>query len=271
MKKILIVLIITFTISSCDIPNPIASSDLNIVTANLLYSNTTPAGVITNELIELKADVYILHEASVILNVDSELFVSSGYSVHSFNESSHNAFNGVIASRLPAVFEYIDLAYSYGFDPVFLKPFYASRVIVDAVPITIIGAHIPPAIMMPEELKELRLKAFTEISAMIEDGKLLNTSSGAALRDDDLVIIAGDLNTFASDELLSPLISSGLADSILAGPNYYDFTWKPVNTAPFLARIDYIFHSKHFTAVNHRTHTISGSDHKAVQTWLNIK
>lgn len=271
LKKILMILTIITTILSCNMLTPATNSDFNIVTANLLYSNKNSPTVITKELIELDADIYVLHEASVELNVDAELFTSSGYSVHSFNDSSHIAFNSVIASRLSTQYEYINLEYTYGFDPIFIKPFYASRIIVNAVPIVIIGAHIPPAILMPKEIEKLRLKAFTEISELISDGKISNTFEGPSLEVNDLVVIAGDLNTFPSDKLLSHFISSGLNDSILAGQNLYDFTWKPIDTVPFIARIDYIFHSKYLSAVNNNTHIIAGSDHKAVQTWLNIK
>lgn len=272
MKKFYCLLIVLAAVlSSCRIPDSPTDSDLSIVTANLLFSNTSSASEITGELLMLDADVYVLHEADLSVNIDEELFIAAGYSVHSFNESLHTAFNSVMASRLPATFEYINLEYSYGFDPVYIKPFYAARVFINSVPVSIIGAHIPPAIMMPDELKALRLKAFTEISSMVEDGKLIETDTGTELKTDDYVIIAGDLNTFPSDELLSAFLKSGLNDSILSGNNKYDFTWSPGGLFPFLARIDYIFHSKHLSAASHSSHLITGSDHKAVQAGFSIR
>lgn len=181
------------------------------------------------------------------------------------------SYQGVLASRLSAEYESLDFSYTYKDlikeKNIKIAPFYALRIVIDSVPISVIGAHIPHTIKMSTDLEKLRENAFKDISSIINDGKISKDIN--ILRTGDYAILGGDLNSFPSDPLLNYILDSGMEDSFLANPRRYDKSWTPLGVN--VARIDYIFHSKHLSGVYNSNVTIPGSDHKAVIAGINIK
>ncbi len=272
IKKVYLLLIFLF-FCGCSIVEVDKLSDITIVSVNVLIGNKNSAFDITSNLLDFDADVYLLHEAVVGINVDRDLFIEYGYTVFSHELSDQDSYNGVLVSRVPA--EYGSLDFSYNFKHIFtdeytsVAPFYALRLEVESIPISIIGAHIPHILRNSLEINELRVNAYRDIDSIIIDGRIAVSSS--VLKVGDGVIFGGDLNTFPTDPVLDSILDSGMEDSFLANPDKYDFTWSPIPGGPNLARIDYIFHSEFFSAVFHDCISIPGSDHKGIIVGVNIK
>lgn len=271
-QKVIYLLVIIFLISSCTIEEVSRESDLTIVTANILKSNKNSANNITSTLLRYNADVYLLHDAQVGNNIDRELFLEHSYSIYSHSKSSISSYNGIIASKIPTEFESLDLKYEYknpknGEDTT-VFPFYALRVVYNSVPISIIGVHVPHNARMSKGIEKVRERVFKDIGSIIDDGKL--SKSFSVLKEGDYVILGGDFNTLSSDPLFNYILNKGMEDSVLTNPDKYDYSWSPVVNGPNLARIDYIFYSKHLNAVYNDCIDIPGSDHKGVITGIDI-
>jgi len=255
--------VIPLIILSCSSPAVFPTTDLKIISANILIDNSRTKREIAEEFINWDADVYLFHEASEKVNIDRDFFESRGYKVYSHERSNINSFNGVLVSRVEGQFTSIDLDYSYSanFDPIIFSPFYSIRVTINSKPLTIIGAHIPPEILMPESIIPVRERSFKDIKSYIQE----KLSKGES------VIIGGDFNTFPSDRLMSYIIDSGLEDSALHNKDRYDFTWAPGSLNLNLARIDYMFYSKGIEVVYSDVLNITGSDHDLIVMGVNIK
>ena len=265
------VIISALLICSCTLPGDLPT-DLKIVSANLYYEN---AGMpeAQGAVLQLAADVCLLHEVD-FTNIDENLLINAGYTVYESTGSDHTAFNGVIACKIPGT--YTDIALSYdagGFDPYVIAPFYGVRIPVNGRNLAIIGAHIPPAIgLFTEHIEEMRIRAVEDICGYVGGGRLnADLPEAPLLKQDDLVILAGDLNSFPSDGCLDPVLASGLDDGILANANPLDFTWRPKPFMPYAARIDYIFTGADIEQVYQYSAEIPGSDHKAVVMGVNIR
>lgn len=243
----------------CKLPDINKDSDYTVVTANILITNENGKKEIADTLLRYNADIYLLHEAVININVDQLYFESKGYKVFSHIESSHNGFNGVLLAKLEGAFTPIQLSYFYGNDEV-VTPYYSLETIISDKKILFIGAHVPPEILMPSEVKALREDAITDIAEFIINKR----------KEGYEVILGGDLNTFPSDTILNPLFNAGLNDSVLKNPDKYDTTWSPMEFIPGLARIDYIFHTKGFSVKYQNSFKIPGSDHKGVVIGVNI-
>ncbi len=258
---------------SCSVMEVEKESDIVVVSANILIDNEKTASEITSSLIGQDADVYLLHEAVVGINVDKELFLEKGYTVFSHNMSIQSVYNGVIASRIngeygsPDLFYYIGSGYSI--DSVKVAPFFALHLEIDSIPISIIGAHIPHGITTSSELRELRSNAFNDIGSLINNGRIIMNNS--VLKIGDNVILGGDLNSFPNEPLLNHILDSGMEDSFLTNSDKYDFTWSPAPLGISVARIDYVFHSEQFSANYQESIDVPGSDHKGLIVGVKVK
>jgi len=260
LQRYLLLLFFFLSLTGC---NPIVLSpqaNLKIATANILITNTNK---IEEDLLALDCDIYLLHEAVLNINIDGTPFIERGYNLYSHSKSSINAFNGVVISRIEGEFKPISLEYTYGnWEVVSITPFYSYNFTYLDKSFSVIGVHIPPEVFMPEDVKSLRIRAINDLSLSINNGM------------DDLgreVIVAGDFNTFPSDEILYPILNSALNDSIIYSRNRYYKTWKP-NISPLsLARIDYIFVSKNINTEYSDFFSIKGSDHRGVMVGIEVK
>ncbi len=256
---------------ACSISDIDMEADIKIISANIYYNNPKTAWEITSSLLEQDGDVYLLHEAEIGVNVDEQLFIQNGYTLFSQEESQLESYRGVLASRIPALYETLPFSYSFrdfAKDRDFtVFPFYAMHIEKDGYPISIIGAHIPHVFRTSFEVDELRTNAYNDISSIIGDGKIIKST--AALSVGDNVILGGDLNTFPTDPLLDNLLNSGLDNSFLSNPDKYDYTWSPWGVSN-ISRIDYIFHSKNLVSQYQDCFDIDGSDHMGIIAGINL-
>jgi len=247
-------------LAACTPAYELPGTDLKIASVNLFIDNTDKN--IEENLLLLDCDIYLLHEAVVGKNVDSTPFLDKGYDIYSHTSSSFDAFNGVLISRVPGDFKSVDLEYYYGFDPVVVAPFYSFDFTYNDKALSVIGAHVPPAVFMPQEIVELRKNAIEDICRGITKGR------DAMGRE---VILAGDFNTHPSDKILDPILDSSLEDVILYSENRYDKTWKPDISPVKLARIDYFFISTNLHTRYLDSFSVAGSDHSGLITGIDLK
>lgn len=253
-----IVIILSINCSTVEINK---NSHLTIVNANLLYSNNESKTDITKSLLKKSADVYILIEASINKNVDSSLLHDEGYQfIQSTEELSSKSM--IIASKFPG-----DLGIHKMKNPInnaYNMP--TIRITIDTTSFTIFGVHIPAPFYFSEETRN---KVFEELSELFSDGKLLKVSGSGI--ENDPIIMAGDFNSFPTDDRMSIFTDGGLEDGATVSINPYSYTWKPKTIPVNIARIDYCFVSKYLHLDYQEVFEIPGSDHMALITGISLK
>ncbi|MBI9101179.1 MAG: endonuclease/exonuclease/phosphatase family protein [Spirochaetales bacterium] len=265
MKKTIIRLlyICLLFFSSCRSQPLIIEGDIILATANLFAGNGESKFVVTQSLLEQNADILVLHEAGE-WNVDFGLLEEAGYSVYGFDSTSR-AFQAVIASRIPCEEDQLSVEYpTMSIDP-FIVPLASCHLSVDGHEVAILGVHIPPPIFFSGEVRE---HGFNLLDDMVDSGRIVGGPEFP--HGDEIVILAGDFNTFPSDRLFKKISGSGLSDTFMANNNRYDFTWGPEGFSP-MARIDYIYVSEEVETVFQTSFEIPGSDHRGVIAGVNIR
>lgn len=237
-------------------------ADISVATGNLLYTNSEDKIEVTKAFLKLEADIIIFNEADPGKNIDSALLESNGYYTQ-FIEASIVPYNILIAYKMSGFSGEVAYSITETEEPIY-APYATLNVTVKGRSVSVIGAHIPAPFYFSEDERDA---AYKVLYNMIEDGKI-KTSQGSAIAG-DLSIIAGDYNTFSSDERLFKLFDLGMIDSFIANPYRYSYTWGP-DYLPPVARIDYILVSKEMSPVYQETFAIPGSDHQGILAGINI-
>lgn len=250
-----------FLFLNCSTVDINKNCQLTIVNANILFTNKNSGTDITKSLLKKEADVYILVEASFSKNVDSTVFREKGYKfIQTIEESTSRSM--IIASLIEG-----DLGIHEMQHPVeneYHMP--TLRITIDTASISILGIHIPAPFYFSENSRD---EVFEEIAPLMSSGKL-NINAGSGIINDNL-IIAGDFNSFPTDDRMSIFTDGGLEDAIIASDNPYQYTWKPQTVPIDVSRIDYCFISKNLAINYHEIFEVPGSDHMALITGISLK
>ncbi len=147
--------------------------------------------------------------------------------------------------------------------------FYSATFQLGTKNVRIVNAHLSPLLMRRGDQIQQAIKALTDAeekhAAEIE--AILRT-----IKVDHPTIVVGDFNSLSTFSAPQRLVKHGFQDSFALLHSNADAhpTWHwPTRPVPLALRIDYIFHSPHFTTVKSEVIRRDGSDHYLVVAELN--
>lgn len=234
----------------------IPESDITIVNANIYYQNENSSRSIAEEMLSLDADIYILIEAAFDANVDSAFYEDNGYELYEVRDNSISG-SMVIATRIPG--ELGEIQYERA-----LEPSVTLRIPYNNEFLSIVGVHPPAPYYSSQEDQK---KAFEELRKLGEHGRA--ATDAGSMKSGDLLILAGDFNSFPTDPNMEIITDMGLEDGAFTADNPYQYTWGPHISPTTFARIDYLFASPEVNVQYQGVTSIEGSDHEAVVTGVN--
>ncbi len=115
--------------------------------------------------------------------------------------------------------------------------------------------HAPPPVLSCQGTNASYLQ---EIATWLSEGRL-NQDKDIGMRN-DLVLLAGDFNTLPKTASIDAFKAAGFSD-YFHPYNLSKATWKPMNSIPYLARIDYILFPDELLCKEQFRFEIKKSDH----------
>jgi endonuclease/exonuclease/phosphatase family metal-dependent hydrolase len=261
MKTLAIVLTLFVYVASNAMAEP-----LRVATYNLNWGNRRGDQVL-DAITTAKPDIICFQETTP----QSEQFLRDRLSptfphfAAVGHEGRYAAERFAFASRLPLT--------DFKFTPpeAGLFGFCTATIVVGDVPVHIINVHLTPVVLKQGDrltaaltaLSDAETKHESEIAAI---AKMLDTTRPT--------IVLGDFNSISTFVAPRTLTKMGLVDSFAAAnldaDSHPTWTW-PTRPLPISLRIDYIFHTKHFSTGESSIIRRDGSDHALVVSELSLE
>ena len=237
------------------------SEGLRLATANLHFENRLGDRV-AEQVTQLGPDLLVVFECTKDnLNIDS-LLAGGGLSLVADGRSEGP--EGVCVLSSPGLNLEVKLMPSPIMGPCEM-PFATMRLSVGNDWISLLALHAPPPM---SHCRGTNRETLVEVASWIRDGRLVN-SVGAG-REQDPVILLGDLNALPFSRALWQIRRAGLIDAYSNSSIRPGATWAPRAWLPPLARIDYILVPGGSVVGNGRVTKLSGSDHRMVSVDLHL-
>lgn len=233
------------------------SNQLRIVSMNVATGNVLPDSLQQN-LITIGADIIVIIEWTGN-NINLNRFEKAGYQLV-LNHPRKKVHGICILSKCPGVSGIVEAPVK---TPCTL-PLGQFRFVWHDSTITLFAVHAPPPMPSCEGTTQPYLSA---MASWIEQGKLI-MDKGIGKSGDHL-ILAGDFNSLPFEAGIKQIRSKQLSDGLFAC-NMISPTWKPFETSPYLAKIDYIFFSSSFKQSSFSRFSINQSDHLGLVTDLHF-
>lgn len=222
---------------------------------NVSADNILPTSL-QNNLILSKPDIIVIIEWTGN-NLDLQKFARAGYQTI-LNHPRKKVHGICILSRLNCVSTILEAPIK---TPCTL-PLGQFRFNWQNKHFTLLAIHAPPP---APSCKGTTSSYLETIADWIEQGKL--SSNIGIGKKDDIVLIAGDLNSLSFGDGVNTLRKKQLNDSH-AKHHFIAPTWKPFKQFPYLARIDYILFSSELKLTITKRFIINNSDHLGLLTDL---
>jgi endonuclease/exonuclease/phosphatase family metal-dependent hydrolase len=149
--------------------------------------------------------------------------------------------------------------------------FCAATVRIGGEAIRIVNVHLTPVVLKQGDRFAAVMDALSDAEAK---HKVEITAVTKGLDLDKPTIVLGDFNSISSFIAPKTLADMGMVDSftsVVANPDTHaTWTW-PTRPLPISLRIDYIFHTKHFSTKESEIIRREGSDHSLVVSELLLK
>lgn len=243
------------TIQSLPIEKP--DNKIRIVSMNVSSDNVL-SELDQRKLINSKADIIVVLEWNG-KNLNIEEFEKAGYRTI-LNQSRKKVHGICILSQLMGDIHLLEAPIE---TPCSL-PIGQFRFEYASQSVCLFAVHAPPPV---EGCKQTTSLYLTEIASWIKNGKLIR-EIGIGQKD-DLVIVAGDLNSLPWQNGLAQLNASGLLDTDHKY-NLSKSTWMPLKHSIHIAKIDYILFPEYFKASKSVRFNIENSDHLGILTDIEI-
>jgi endonuclease/exonuclease/phosphatase family metal-dependent hydrolase len=149
--------------------------------------------------------------------------------------------------------------------------FYTGKIKLAETEVQVVNVHLSPFRPKPNaRLRELMAEmSATEATHALEIDAILGTVDSTKP-----TVIVGDFNSISTFAAPKKLRAVGFIDAFSSVTDDADAhaTWQwPSRPLPLSLRIDFIFHSSHFTTVNSKVVQVPGSDHSLVVAELRLK
>lgn len=243
-----------------------AADNLRVATFNINWGNVDLPDI-QRAMTAADADVICIQESTRA----SERFLLK----HFRGSFPHIVFKGHRGKFLAERFGFmsktplIDVQYSPPVDGLFGT--YVASVKHDNRAIRVINVHLSPFVVPQGAGFRGALQAMSKVEA-VHEKEIAAVSSN--IDADHPTLVCGDFNSLSTFAAPKQLATLGLTDSFAAVTMKPDSqpTWRwPVGKLNLQLRIDYIFHTNHFTTVSSRIVPTKGSDHYLVVTELAFK
>ncbi|MFU7559408.1 endonuclease/exonuclease/phosphatase family protein [Roseiconus sp. JC912] len=149
--------------------------------------------------------------------------------------------------------------------------FCTANIVVGDVPVQIINVHLTPVVLKRGDRVAAAMLALSDAEAKHE---VEIAAISTVLDPTRPSIVLGDFNSISTFVAPRTLTNMGLVDSFAAVTTDADakptWTW-PTRPLPISLRIDYIFHTKHFSTIASSIVQREGSDHSLVVSELSLR
>ena len=234
-----------------------ASADsLRVATFNVNWQNRHWDAILT-AITSAEPDIVALQETTPELErfLRKRLSATHPHFYSTGNDGRYGAERFCFASRG----QLTDLTYSL--PTVGMFGFYSATASTDAGPVRLINVHLKPFLID-------RRAGVAEIMRRISDTEGIHVAEVEAIAgtigDDEPTIVLGDFNSISTFQAPQRMLTLGFVDAFANLHVDADSrpTWRwPTRPLPLSLRIDYIFHSSHFTTLAAEIITTGGSDH----------
>lgn len=148
--------------------------------------------------------------------------------------------------------------------------FYAVTVSIDDTHVRVINMHLTPVVLKRGDRFTAAMTALSDAEAK-HKAEIVAITGGIDPKEPS--IVAGDFNSISTFVAPTALTELGLTDSFASVHDDADtqptWTW-PTRPLPISRRIDYIFHTKHFSTLESTIVPGGGSDHSLVVSELQL-
>lgn len=242
-----------------------------LITCTNLFSNNIRVSSINLNLYNNEIDA----ASEIIANLDSDVIILLEWTGININRKKMKAYNFIldeprkgthgigilIKKHLTGDAKLIPSPYP---NPCAM-PFGSLRIKIEDKYISILAVHPPPPISVCEYSTK---PTVLEIQKWVTNGKLnIDIGSGKI---NDLLVIAGDFNSFSFEDSIKNFKKIGMIDSMKYSNQLYRGTWSPSEYIPKLIRIDFIFVSKYLKITNSKIFKVPGSDHNGITSEIQI-
>lgn len=243
--------------------SPAWGDSLRVATFNLNWGNRR-GDLVLSAVAAAKPDLICFQETTV----QSEQFLRKQLSAE-FPHFISVGHKGLYAAERFAFASKTPLA-----NPQYTAPadglfgFYSITVSIDDVRVRVINVHLTPVVLK-------RGNSFAAAMAALSDAEVKHKAEIdaiiASINPKQPTIVAGDFNSISTFAAPTALTKLGLTDSFASVHDDADteptWTW-PTRPLPIALRIDYIFHTKHFSTLESNIVPGGGSDHSLVVSEL---
>jgi len=242
-----------------------AENSLRVATFNIHWGNANLQDI-GRAITESDADIVCVQESSQ---------ASERYLQHHFRDTyAHFVFKGHNGRYAEERFGFIskmplsDIRYAPPVDGLF-GTFFAT-VTHNTQAVKLVNVHLSPFVISRGSTFQQAIQAVSSVEAVHRKEIAFIQSK---IDPGDPTLVCGDFNSLSTFAAPTQLITLGLIDSFAAVTDEPETqpTWRwPVGNLRIQFRIDYIFHTNHFTTVRSKVIPSKGSDHSLVVSEITL-